>query len=226
MTIKEIIKRYILLILGLFIMAFGITLMVDAKIGTSPISSVPYVFSLEFISISLGTFTFMWNMLMIFGQAIILKKDFKVYELIQIPISILFGVFVDFSKYLLRDINPQNYAMSIFILALGCITLSLGVTLTVIASVVMNSGEALVKAICIKTKKEFGNIKVVFDVTLVLMACLASLIFFGEVRGVREGTFIAAVVTGFIVKAFTQILKPLIDKWLIEEEVVENSEMQ
>ncbi|HCW54051.1 MAG TPA: hypothetical protein DG753_10000 [Clostridium sp.] len=222
MSKKESIKRYILLIIGLFVMAMGISLMVKAKLGTSPISSTPYVFSMKYTAISLGTFSFIWNIIMILGQIIILGKRFKKYEIIQIPLSVLFGVFIDIATEMIKWINPHNYFVSLFVLILGCVVLALGVSFTVIADVIMNSGEALVKAITIRNGKNFGDMKVVFDVSLVILAMIGSFIFFGEIRGVREGTVIAAVISGFIIKYFNKILKPRIDKILIDKDRVDS----
>lgn len=220
---KELIKRYILLTIGLFVMAMGISIMVKAKLGTSPISSTPYVFSLKFTVISLGAFTFAWNMILIFGQVIVLGRRFEKYQLIQVPLSIVFGIFVDMAKYMIEWINPQNYFVSVLILILGCVVLALGVSFTIIADVIMNSGEAFVKAITIRNGKNFGDMKVIFDVSLVVLAIIGSFIFFGEIRGVREGTIIAAMVTGIIVKYLNKILKPSIYKILIDESQIKNS---
>lgn len=193
-------------------MSLGISLMVKAGIGTSPISSFPYVLSLRFQEISLGTFTFAWNIVLIIGQILILRKDFKIIEWMQIPISVLFGVFVDFTKSMLSGLNPHNYVFAISILIIGCVTLAFGVSLTVLSGVIMNSGEGFVKAVSIKSKKDFGNMKVVFDVSLVILSVVTSLIFFGKISGVREGTIIAALISGFIIRFFNGKLKFIVDR--------------
>ena len=46
-------KRYIIFLIGLFINSLGVSLITKAALGTSPISSIPYVLSLIFpISVS------------------------------------------------------------------------------------------------------------------------------------------------------------------------------
>lgn len=215
---KELIKRYILFIIGLFVMAIGITLMVKAQLGTSPISSMPYVLSLKFTSISLGGFTILWNLTLILLQVLVLGKGFQPFQLLQIPLSLLFGVFVDFSKYILSGITSNNYISCAFILFLGCFVLALGVSFTVLADVIMNSGEALVKAISIRTGKDFGFIKVIFDISLVVISIIISLIFFHKVVGVREGTIIAAVISGFIIRFYNKYLSFIIDLFIIDRD--------
>lgn len=217
MSRKELTKRYILFTLGLFVMAFGITLMVKAELGTSPISSMPYVFSLKFTTISLGIFTIAWNFILIFLQFLILGKNFRPFELLQIPLSLIFGAFVDFSKYLLRNLTPHSYISSTLILFLGCFVLALGVSFTVLANVIMNSGEALVKAISIRTGKDFGSMKVAFDVSLVILSIISSLIFFHKIVGVREGTVIAAIISGFIIRFYNKHLSFIVNFFIVDK---------
>ena len=90
------------------------------------------------------------------------------------------------------------------------------IALSVIANVIMNSGEAIVKAISDKTGFEFGNVKVVFDISCVTFAVILSLIFFDlKIIGTREGTIISAITTGFVVKFWVRILKGKIKKLLV-----------
>lgn len=210
---RELLKRLFVFTVGLYLMAAGVSFMVYAELGTSPISSVPYVFSLKFTGISLGTFTFLWNILIILCQILILQKDFKLYQLWQIPLSVAFGVFVDFNKYLMRNIIAEKYIIQILLMVLGCLVLAAGVMLMTAADLVLNSAEALVQAVCFKSGKNFGNMKVVFDTSFVILASLVSWVFFGKIAGVREGTIIAAVSCGFIVRFLASLWKARIITW-------------
>ena len=165
MSKKETTKRYILFITGLFINAIGISLIIKAGLGSSPISSLPYTISLGF-PITLGTLTFILNLFLIAGQIVLLKKDFKKIQWLQLPVSILFGFFIDLSMLILAWVMPEFYPWKMVTLLLGCMILGLGVSLEVIANVVMLSGEAFVHAISQKKKKEFGWVKIGFDCTL------------------------------------------------------------
>ena len=91
---------------------------------------------------------------------------------------------------------------------IGVVVLGFGISLAVIANVIMNSGEAFVKALSDRVRKEFGNVKVAFDVSCVLLALVLSLLFFdGAIVGTREGTVISALLTGFVVKWFSKRLE-------------------
>lgn len=210
MSKKEYFKRYLLFIIGLFFSGVGVAFTKYGDLGVSPISSVSNVLSLQFPVFSLGIWLMLWNCVMLLAQIVILRKDFKLYQLLQIPLSFLFGWFTDLGMLFISHIPSEEYWMKLVLLFIGIIVLAFGISLTVIANVIMNSGEALVKVISDKIHKEFGYVKIGFDIFCVIAAVLLSLIFFGGIQGVREGTIISAVVSGFVVKFFTKILqKPL-----------------
>lgn len=113
------------------------------------------------------------------------------------------------------------FIISLFISALGvAITKKgeLGVSpISSVANVVMNSGEAFVKEVSDTVHKEFGSVKVVFDISCVIVAVVLSLIFFDfHVMGTREGTIIAAVLTGFVVKFWNKLVRKPLEKLLVK----------
>ncbi len=201
---KTLCARYCLLALGVIIMALGIDLIVSADLGNSPISSFGYVLTKAFPGISFGVFMFVWNMLLLLGQIVILRRQFQLLALLQIPISMLFSLAIDAFGIFFASFEPINYVHSLALLALGIAILALGVACTVVANVAMNSGEALVSAITTKTGWNFGYTKVGFDLSCVALAVVASMALMGSVVGVREGTVAAAACTGLIVNIFVQ----------------------
>ena len=111
-------KRYILFLIGLFVNALGVSLVTKASLGTSPISSIPYVLSLNF-PFTLGNFTIVFSILLIVLQILILRKNFKLENILQIPVSIAFGYFIDLTMYMLFWINPQSYFVKMIALLSG-----------------------------------------------------------------------------------------------------------
>lgn len=214
MSKKEYFKRYLLFITGLFFSGVGVAFTKYGDLGVSPISSVSNVLSLRFTVFSLGIWLMIWNCVLLLAQIVILRKDFKIYQLLQIPLSFLFGWFTDIGMWLVSFIPAEEYLMKLALLFIGIIVLAFGISLTVIANVIMNSGEALVKVISDKIHKEFGYVKIGFDIFCVIAAVVLSLIFFGGIQGVREGTIISAVVSGFVVKFFTKLLQKPVTKIL------------
>lgn len=212
---KELIKRYILFIIGLFFAGVGVAFTKHGELGVSPISSVANVMSLKFDFLTIGSWLIVWNCVLILGQIVLLRKEFKLYQLLQIPLSFLFGYFTDFGMWIVSFISVNNYFARLLMLFIGIAVLAFGIALSVIANVIMNSGEAIVKVISDKTGFEFGNVKVVFDISCVTVSIILSLIFFDmKIIGTREGTVISAILTGLVVKFFTRLLKDRLSKLL------------
>lgn len=202
---SELIKQYIIFLIGLFIVSLGISFITKANLGTSPISSIPYVLSLG-MDLTLGEFTILFSILLIIFQILLLGRNFKMVSLLQIPVSLLFGYFIDLTMIFLRWLAPSSYTMKIIALFIGCCILALGVYLEVVANVVMLPGESFIKAICDRFHTDFGITKVCCDTSMALIAILISVVLLNGVEGVREGTVISAVIVGFIVKFYGKLL--------------------
>lgn len=200
---KELTKRYLFFLSGLFVNAFGVSFITKASLGTSPISSIPYVLSLAFTP-TMGMFTFLFNILLITGEILMLRKSFNKIQLLQIPVTLLFSYFIDLTMSLLSSLVPETYILKILSLLAGCVILAFGVWIEVVADVVMLPGEAFVSALATMIKKEFGTIKVCFDTTLMLCSCVIALILFHRLEGVREGTVVSAILVGMIVKVYNK----------------------
>ena len=192
-------KRYVIFLIGLFVNSLGVSLITKASLGTSPISSIPYVLSLSF-PFTLGNFTIFFSIFLILLQLLILRKNFKLEHVLQIPVSVVFGYFIDLTMLLFAWVNPQAYIMKIIYLLIGCLILGFGVYMEVLADVVMLPGESFVRAIVLTWKTNFGTTKVCFDVSMSVIAAILSFVFTGRLNGVREGTIIAALLVGFIAR--------------------------
>ena len=205
-------KRYLIFIIGLFINSLGVSLITKANLGTSPISSIPYVLSLNF-PFTLGNFTIFFSVFLILLQLVILRKNFKLEHVLQIPVSVAFGYFIDLTMLLFTWVNPESYVMKIVYLLIGCLILGFGVYMEVLADVVMLPGESFVRAIVLTWKTNFGTTKIIFDVSIAVIAAALSFVYSGKLKGVREGTIIAALLVGFIARVFGKKLafvKPLL----------------
>jgi hypothetical protein len=211
LTKKEIAKRYLLQIISLFFSALGVAFTKKAELGVSPISSVANVMSYRIPALSIGTWLIIWNCVLILGQILILRKKFQPIQLLQIPLSFVFGYFTDFGMKCVSVIPVNNYLTRLAMVLIGILILGFGISLSVIANVIMNSGEAFVKALSDTIHKNFGNVKIAFDLGCVVVAVVLSLVFFNfTIVGTREGTILSALCTGIVVKFYTKRLeKPL-----------------
>ena len=217
----EKLKRYLIFLVGLFVNSLGVSLITKANLGTSPISSIPYVLSLNF-PFTLGNFTIFFSIFLIVLQLIILRKNFKLEHILQIPVSIIFGYFIDLTMILFFWVNPEAYIMKIVYLLMGCLILGVGVYMEVLADVVMLPGESFVRAIVLTWKTNFGTTKICFDVSMSVIAVVLSFVFAGRLAGVREGTVIAALLVGFIARLIGKKLAFLKDMIFPESVSAEN----
>ena len=202
------IRRYGWFILGVVLNSFGIALITKAALGTSPISSLPYVLSFAFAP-SLGQFTFLVNLLFIAGQALLLRRDFAPVQLLQILVNVVFSGCIDVSMALLGWLQPDSLPLQLLSLAAGCAVLAFGISMEVAPDVLMVPGEGMVKALSRATHHKFDSTKMAFDVTLVATAAVLSLLFFHRLQGLGLGTILSALLVGRLVNLCNRRL-PLI----------------
>lgn len=193
---KQILKRYLYFILGVVINSFGVAFITKSALGTSQISSVPYVLSLRFPSVSFGMTTFFVNLLFILIQAVLLKKNFQPVQFLQVAVNVLFSVLIDVSMTLLSFFQPEAFGLRIVSLLAGCVILAVGISIEVAPDVLVVPGEGAVRAISQTTGLKFGSVKVYFDVSLIVIASALSFLFFGRLNGVGLGTVISALTVG------------------------------
>lgn len=199
---KKYVVKYLIFTIGLYFLAAGIVLILRSSLGTTPISSVNYVLSLN-TPMTLGTCTFLVNILLILGQFWFIRDRMTRRDtmeiLLQLPFSMLFGLFIDFNMALTEALHPTHYVMAIVLLLVGCLIQAVGVVLEIKPRVVMMSAEGFVNYASRRYNKDFGKLKVGFDISLVTIAVVVSVLFSRRIEGVREGTLIAACITGYIV---------------------------
>lgn len=201
----ELIKRYIFLLAGLFVNGLGVSFITKAGLGTSPITSIPYTLSLGFTP-TVGMFTFVFNIFLIILQVILLRRNFQLQNLLQLPIIALFSFFIDLTMSLLGFMQPETYAMKVVSLIVGCLILGFGVFMEMVANVAMLPGEATVRAVSDVFSTDFGKTKIAFDSSMTVIAAILSFIMFRHLDGVREGTIVAAILVGFIARLFKKYI--------------------
>ena len=205
---KHLVRRWALLVVGLVIMAFGVAFSIKAGLGTSPISSLPYVLSLLPLPITLtvGTATIAMHVTLILLQILLLRRRYDPFQLAQLPVALIFGSLTDFSVWALQGIAVSAYPARWGLCIIGILLVGVGVSFEVTANVVTLAGEGMVLAMCKVFPVPFGNAKIGFDVTLVVIASVLSLLFLGGLYGVREGTVAAAFCVGLVAR---QVNRPM-----------------
>lgn len=207
-TIKwnEILKNYCVLVVGLFIMSFGVALSVKSELGTTPISCIPNVLKYA-VPLSLGTITIIFNFLLIVIQVIILKKDFQRRQWMQLVVTIIFGYFIDFALYVLGPLEPTDYISQWIICIVSCFIIALGVYIEVKSNAIVLPGEGVSLAVRHVTNIEFGKLKTAFDSSNIIVGGILSLLLYGGFRGIGLGTIFAGIVVGYLVRFYRKLFE-------------------
>jgi uncharacterized membrane protein YczE len=167
---------------------------------------------------TMGNWTILFNYLLVVGQILILRRSIhKVEIILQLGLTLVFGYCVDLCLWILAKglpVLPETYSSRIAVLLAGCVVLAFGVYLEMLGDVVMLPGDAFVAAVARVTGREFGSIRMATDISFTLVAGVLSLVFLRGLVGVREGTVIAAILVGNIVKVYR--------RWCTPEEIREH----
>lgn len=209
------VKRIVTYLIGLFVMALGVSVSKASQLGVSPVNSIPSVAS-DILKVDMGICTTAVFIGFIFVQFLILRKDFKPVFLLQVLCSTVFGVFVSASNLLASVFLPAcaNYPMRLFYIVISMILVALGILLYIQANILSLPGEGVMQAISQKTGIALSTAKIIFDWSVVIIAAGLSLICLKTLSGVREGTVIAAFGVGLCLKALNHFFKKPLDRFL------------
>ncbi len=202
---KKVIRTVIYLT-GLFTLSMGINLSILSRLGISPVSAFILPIS-QVVKVSLGTVTTIVYILFVILQAIILRKNFKIKNWLQIPFSFVFGFFVDFTRDLLNFIQPDVYLLQFWWMLVGVIFSALGITLYILMDIVPNPPGGLNLAIAERFKIPFSKTKILLDCLFVVIGVVISLLFLNGDTVIGEGTMVSAILTGYCIGYFMKALK-------------------
>ena len=211
---KEMIKRSILYVGGLYVLSNGVAMAIKSNLGISPINVNPFVFSEIFTGITMGMFTTTLLLLFILIEFLILRKKFKVANLVEILPSFIFGFFVDLSHGIWSRLPaPSSYPMQLVLLLVGSVVLSSGLVIYMNAKLINMPAEGIVVVIAQAIPNgTFPKVKTWLDITLVSTAIIISLLYFGRLHGIREGTLWFAINTGRIMPIVRKGIDPFLKK--------------
>jgi len=210
-TPVQLVFRILIYCLGLLLMAFGVALSVNGNLGVSPINSLPYVIS-RILNVKMGTCVTVIFCFYILLQAVVLGRDFPLFNLLQIVTSTLFGYFVDFAKAAIGGFVLPTYFGKLIMLSASIALIALGMTLYMPTRISSMPMEGLTSALAGKLHKPFPFMKTITDCASVALAIVLSFAFLGRLDGIREGTVITALLVGKMIAVFRKPLSPLITR--------------
>ena len=203
--------RVSIYVLGLFCLAIGVAISINSNLGVSPVNSMPYVVS-QISGKAMSTCVIAVFSIYILVQMLILRRDFKPVNLLQIVFSTIFGYFVDFAKWIVGDFALPGYPGRLVMLAISIFLFALGVLLYIEVELVPMPMEGICLAITQKLKIPFPTMKIIVDCFVVVAGMILCLVFLHGIVGIREGTVITAVVTGKVIALLKKPLSPILQK--------------
>jgi uncharacterized membrane protein YczE len=192
----RLVGRLLLYLLGILVLALGITLNTKTNLGVSPIISVAYCVS-GITGIKLAVTTFVWYILMIFMQAVMLGRNFKPLQLLQVGVSFLTSWFIGIFDGILPV--AESMAVRIFLLLLAIVITSIGIILTVGMKVVPNPADGFASVLGEKLGRGLGFGKNVFDLSSIVISTVLGLAIGGRLIGIGIGTVLTMILTGRVV---------------------------
>ena len=209
------IRRILLFVFGLVILSLGSVLSMRSGLGVSPTSSISYVLS-TITGFSVGTVTFVFFLVLVLAQKIILGRTFHPKNYLQVFSSSIFGLFMDLSVWITSSIHTTLYFGSLILLFTSIIFMGIGVSLILITDIIMTAPEGFCNAVSDRWKVKFSKVKTVYDVASALFTITLALIFIGKLTLIREGTIISALlvgrVVGFILEHFREKMTSIYTK--------------
>ncbi|MDE6748618.1 MAG: hypothetical protein K2K21_06090 [Lachnospiraceae bacterium] len=193
---RNILKRMFVYIAGLFILTIGIALSVKSDLGVSPVSSIPYTMTCVW-GIEMGKATIIFHCFLVLLQIILLRKNYKLKNLLQIVVGIVFGYFTTFCNWGVSFLpNPQNIVIRMGMLLISTVFVAFGIFLYLPADIMPLAGEGAMQAVSEVSGIAFPKVKVGFDISMVVISLVTCLIFIKSLGSVGIGTIIAAVLVG------------------------------
>ncbi len=202
-------RRFLVFALCLVCMGFGVACMVKSALGVSPISSLPYTFSILLPFLTVGGWTALLNLFMIVAQPMLKDGIPKKILVLQVAMTVVFGYFIDLSLEFLEPLVLDTYLLKAGMLFGGCTIMAFGIYLGIIARITLLPMDSLLQVISERINQPYTKIKVISDLGMTFLSAVLCIVFIGELKAVREGTVITAFLCGTEIRFFSTYLKGL-----------------
>ncbi|MBD5080833.1 MAG: hypothetical protein HDT44_03600 [Ruminococcaceae bacterium] len=210
-------NKVIMYFLGLFVIAVGAALSVKSDMGVSPVTTIPYTVTYIW-GVDMGITTFLFHLLLVFIEFVLLRKNFKLKNLLQVAVGVVFGLFTSLCNYLVFLIPfPNTMLVRIMLLTLSIVAVALGLFFYVPAEIMPMAVEGLMLVISEVTGIKFSTIKIALDIAFSLISLIVCLIAVHNMGSVGTGTVVSAITTGLVLKVITRLFGKKRDMLLNEK---------
>lgn len=200
-------RRWIVYVLGIYVLTIGVALAIRAGIGISPQSSLTRTMTLVYPPLSQGTYNFLLELIMLALTYLVLPKDFKLKSFASLIPAFVLAVFLDFNLHLTAAIKPDVYSLKFALLAVADALLAFGLFLMIRANLVLMPIDMFVNTLFKRTGWKWGNIKTCFDCTLLVLSAAIGFAFLRDIPFIREGTVVNAILVGQYIRLYFFLFK-------------------
>lgn len=206
---KKYIRNFIVLIISIIITGTGASLALKAAVGVGAWDAIGQSIA-TVLGMKVGTVFIILNSSCVLVQIILLKKEFKAIQLIQVFLSVLTGLIINFMFYdVFSHLEINNYFGRLILLVFSQIVCAVGVSILVTLDFISFPLESCCMVISKKINKNFGLIRQFVDIICIIVAITITLIFESTLT-VREGTVIAMIIFGPMLNLFIKFFSPLL----------------
>lgn len=208
----KFIKQTLLLAIFVVIVGFGASLTMKADLGIGAYDAAAMSIS-RAILVKVGTVGMCINSMCIILQMIFLKKEFRPIQFLQIGVTILIGLTINFFLYnVLAGILIKQYFTRIIFLIIGYIICAFAASVIMTINIITLPLEGFCIVLSNKLNKNFGKIRQYADIVSIAVVVMVTIIFRTELT-LREGTIIGMLIFGPMMNGFMNVIKPVLQRY-------------
>ena len=177
--------------------SFGVVLMLYSGSGISAISSVPYAFSEVFPFLTLGTWTYLFQAVLIL-TLMVLRRRFVVSYLFSFVVGFVFSELLDLHE-LWINVLPVNPGWRVLYFVVSYLILCFGIALSNRCKLPIVPTDLFPRELAQITKITYPKVKISFDAICLLVTAGMTLLFLGHLQGIGIGTVLAALTMGKVI---------------------------
>ena len=191
---QTVLRGELALLLAVVINSFGVVLMLRSGSGISAISSVPYAFSELFPRVSMGTWTYIFQGLLVLSL-MVLRKRFVPEYLFSFVVGFFFSELLDIHKAWI-GILPYTLPMRFVYFIISYLLLCIGIAFSNRCGLPIIPTDLFPRELAQITGISYPKIKISYDVICLLTTAILTFLFLGQIKGLGIGTIMAAFTMG------------------------------
>ena len=194
---RRMFRGELALAIAVVLNSFGVVLMLYSGSGIPAISSVPYAFSEVFPVLSLGTWTYLFQGLLVLSL-MVLRKRFVPPYLFSFVVGFIFGELLDVHEMWI-NILPQNIPFRVLYFVVSYLLICVGIALSNRCGLPIIPTDLFPRELAQITGLPYPRIKISFDVICLAVTAGMTLFFLGHLDGLGVGTIVAAFTMGKVI---------------------------